>query len=448
MAHFYDSQGEFVRLGKELGRGGEGAVYFLPEREDFVAKIYHEPISPEKAEKLRQMVALKTDKLLRLAAWVTDVLTDEPGGKVVGFSMPRLSFGTQIHELYNPASRRRRFPEADWRFLIHAAANTARAFAVVHRHNHVIGDVNHGNVVIARDGTVRLIDCDSYHLNAPEKSYLCEVGVSTHTPPELQGKSLRETGRTANHDNFGLAVLVFQMLFMGRHPFSGKYLGDGENTLEESIGARRFAYGADCESRLMRQPPGTLSLEAVSPAIAVLFRRAFLEIENRPAAREWTESLENLGADLRECGINTGHFYWKELTRCPWCKLEGETGVLFFPARFNENFAADPNVDLVTIGRLIDAIKPPDSPPSLPAKPLSNNLALRQNAALAPKTLETFSNFNRNLTLYLIALSLAIIFIFGFFGFGSAFPFFTVFYVICYQIIKSLTENVRDNAET
>jgi|GEM_PF-69253 len=441
MARIYNSQDEILTLGKELGRGGEGSVFTILERSDAVAKIYHASVSAEKAEKLRQMVALQSDKLLRLSAWVTDVLQNE-AGETIGFLMPRLSFGTQIHELYNPASRRKRFPEADWRFLIRAAANAARAFAVVHQHGHSIGDVNHGNIVIARDATVRLIDCDSYHLNAPERSFLCEVGVSTHTPPELQGKSLREVARTENHDNFGLAVLIFQLLFMGRHPFSGKFLGDGENTLENSIRERRFAYGEDAPERQMRQPPGTLPLDAVSPNVASLFRRAFLEIKNRPTAREWADALDALETDLRECNFNQSHFYWKGLEKCAWCAVEAQTGVLFFPARFNENFVADPNADLVTIGRLIDAIKPPDIPSQLPVK-LSGNVP---DLPASPQIAEAVAKFNQNLAIYLGVLSLAIIFVVSFFG-AAIFSTFILFFYICTTVIKSLTETAKNEAQ-
>ncbi len=306
---FLDSKGEIIFLGKEIGRGGEGSVFEVKDRADLVAKIYHEPIDEEKAEKLRLMAHSKNDKLLRLAAWVTEVVYFENRQEVAGFLMPKLDFGKAIHELYNPQSRRKIFPEADWRFLVRAAANLARAFSVVHSHGHAIGDVNHGNVIIAPDATVRLIDCDSYHFNAPEKSFFCEVGVSTHTPPELQGKTLREIARTANHDSFGLAVLIFQLLFMGRHPFSGAFLGDAENTLESSIRERRFAYGDGAKSRLMKQPPGTLALEAVSAPIAALFERAFLETENRPTAREWIENLDNLAQNLHQCPVNAKHFF-------------------------------------------------------------------------------------------------------------------------------------------
>jgi DNA-binding helix-hairpin-helix protein with protein kinase domain len=39
----FDPSGAPVHLGKELGRGGEGAVYEINGRPDFVAKIYFKP---------------------------------------------------------------------------------------------------------------------------------------------------------------------------------------------------------------------------------------------------------------------------------------------------------------------------------------------------------------------------------------------------------------------
>lgn len=449
MPIFYNSDGEVIKLGRELGRGGEGAVFELSEDAAQVAKIYHEPIDLEKSEKLGQMVALKSEKLLKLAAWVTDTLHDTPHGKTVGFLMPRVSSATAIHELYNPRSRRQHFPEADWRFLLHAAANLARAFSVVHQHNHVIGDVNHGNVVIARDATVRLIDCDSYHLNAAEKSYLCEVGVSTHTPPELQGHSLRELERTANHDRFGLAVLIFQLLFMGRHPFSGAFLGAGDSTLESSIAARRFAFGDDAADRQMKQPPGTLPLAAVTPEIENLFKRAFLEIENRPTAREWVETLGAQSENLRECAANTGHYYWQNLAKCPWCALEAKTGVLFFPARFTGDFGADGELDLYTLGQLIDAIKPPEAVQNLAIKP--QNQLVTVNLPASPGIQATLANYNTGLTAYLGVLSLTIVLLVAFVGFSFLFYVFQLAFGgfwLCWGIIKTLSKRAADETQS
>lgn len=76
--------------------------------------------------------------------------------------MPRLTNHKPIFGLYSPKIRLQEFPKADWRFLIHAAINTARACSVIHEAGHVIGDVNHGNLFVASDATVQFIDRDSF----------------------------------------------------------------------------------------------------------------------------------------------------------------------------------------------------------------------------------------------------------------------------------------------
>ena len=244
--------------------------------------------------------------------------------------MPKISGYQEIHNLYSPKSRLNSFSEATWKFLIHAAANLSRAFAVVHEHGHLIGDVNHANVLVSSQATVRLIDCDSFQIQAGSHRFLCEVGVSTHVPPELQGGSLRVL-RTADHDSFGLAVLIFQILFMGRHPYSGHFLGPGEMPIEKAIREHRFAYGPSAGSRQMRQPPNTLDLMAASKPIANLFQRAFSPPSpggTRPRPRDWIMALD--AVKISACSRNSAHLFTEELAACPWCDLESRSGMVFF----------------------------------------------------------------------------------------------------------------------
>lgn len=335
MLTFYDSQNQPVKLVKELGRGGEGIVY-LSENEAFVGKIYHEPVSPDKAEKLRWMAAHKSARLLKTTVWLTDVLRDKPGGKIAGFLMPKIR-AKEIHELYSPKSRRIHFPDATWHFLIHTATNIARAFNNLHREGHVMGDVNQGNCVVTADGLVKLIDCDSYEIKAAEKTFPCEVGVTTHIPPELQGKNLREIDRTENHDNFGLAVIIFQLLFLGRHPFAGNYLGADDKPIEDAIREYLFVYGRDAEKKRVVRPPGTPPLMFASSDLAELFERAFSKENLRPKPYEWIEALENLAENLRQCLLNPGHVFYSKLAVCPWCEIEEETGLILFPFTVSGN---------------------------------------------------------------------------------------------------------------
>jgi DNA-binding helix-hairpin-helix protein with protein kinase domain len=318
-----------VLLGRRIGTGAEGEVYEIQGGGDLVAKVYHEPPPPERAEKLVVLSCLGNERLFNLSAWPVSTLRDAPDGDVVGFVMKKISQAEEVHALHSPKSRLQKFPEASWAFLIYVAANVARAVAAVHEHGLVIGDVNPKNILVTRKATVYLLDIDSFQVSADGKTYRCEGGFPEYTPPELQGVAFRGVDRAQEHDSFGLAVVIFQLLFMGRHPFSGRYLRAGEMPLERAISEYRFAYGADAEARKMRQPPGTLALDSMPPELVALFRRAFLTT-NRPRPREWVESLESLAKALKKCGLHSGHYYYRELSDCPWCEIESQARVRLF----------------------------------------------------------------------------------------------------------------------
>src|SRR5215475_11047342 len=326
---FHTSQSDVVRLGRRIGTGAEGEVYEIQDNSDLVAKVYHEPPPAEKAEKLVVLSRLGNERLFNLSAWPVSTLRDAPDGEVVGFVMKKISRAEEVHALHSPKSRLQKFPEASWAFLIYVAANIARAVAAVHEHGLVIGDLNPKNILVTRKATVYLLDVDSFQVSADGKTYRCDGGFPEYTPPELQGVAFRDVDRAQEHDCFGVAAVIFQLLFMGRHPFSGRYLGAGEMPLERAIRESRFAYGADAEARKMRQPPGTLALDSMPPPLVDLFRRAFLTTD-RPRPREWVEPLDALAKALKKCDLHSGHYYYRDLRYCPWCGIESQARVRLF----------------------------------------------------------------------------------------------------------------------
>jgi DNA-binding helix-hairpin-helix protein with protein kinase domain/Tfp pilus assembly protein PilF len=360
---FYNSKAEAVRTGEQIGAGGEGVVYEVLGRSDLAAKIYYERLSSEKAEKLLALSQLGSERLFRLSAWPMDVLRSEPDGDVIGFVMKRINDGREVHTLHSPRSRLQAFPEASWAFLIYVAANVVRAITTVHDHGFVIGDVNPKNILVTRRATVFLLDCDSFQVSTGGKSYRCEGGFPEYTPPELQGIAFGEVDREPEHDYFGLAVAVFQLLFLGRHPFSGCYLEAEEMPIERAIRERRFAYGADSEARLMKRPPGALALEAIPAPIAGLFRRAFLSMTavERPRPQEWIELLESLAKSLQKCGLHSGHLYHQELSECPWCSIETGARIRLF--NFSLNGVKRGHFKLDQVWKDISSINPPPPPP-------------------------------------------------------------------------------------
>ena len=376
MRKVYNSQGNSLSLGSTLGKGGEGEVLEVGEFSNFVAKIYHPNKAPDaqKSAKLAAMVSLRTERLLKLAAFPVDLLHDRPGGPPVGFLMPRVSGFKEIHTLYGPKARLANFPEATWPFLIHVAANLARAVRAIHEHGLVIGDINQANIVVSQQGLTMLIDCDSFQVTAQGQSFLCEVGVPTYTPPELQGRSFHGVVRTPNHDAFGLATAIFHLLFMGRHPFSGRYLGVGEMPIEKAIQEFRFAYGPQAGSRQMQPPPGTLALEAASQTITALFERAFapggIQNDSRPKPQEWVDALTMLSKQLKRCGRHTGHFFMSGQAACPWCAIEVQTGILLFHIPIAAGSMGTFHVDITLLWSQIQAVPSPGVAPLLPDKAL------------------------------------------------------------------------------
>jgi DNA-binding helix-hairpin-helix protein with protein kinase domain len=360
----YDALGRPVSLGKSLGRGGEGEVFAVPASPGNVAKVYHKLPDPKRAEKIAAMAAHAAQDLLRVAAWPTATLHARPNGQIAGLIMPLVERHRELHVLYSPAQRRQVFPQADWSFLVHVAINVARAFATVHAAGHVMGDVNQKNVVVADDGTVRLIDCDSFQINANGKRFLCEVGVPDFTPPELHGQSFSGVIRTQNHDRFGLAVLLFHLLFMGRHPFVGIFRsGQADMPMDRSIREGRYAYGRAAAQLQMAPPPHSVAPAAgATPRVALLFEQAFVPAggAERPSAAAWVEALQEMQKGLRRCSAHRGHVYASAL--CPWCAIEKAGGPDFFITLLGSGVAAGPVWSLDALLRQADQIQAPAGP--------------------------------------------------------------------------------------
>lgn len=360
-----DLSGREVHLEALIGQGGEGAVYGIRSSEDLVAKVYHRPLTAERAAKIQFMSSLSNGILNQVSAWPTGLLLAKSGRAPVGLLLPRVKNAKDIHKLYSPKSRLTEFTRADWRFLVRACTNTARAFGAVHATGSIIGDINEGSVLVAPDATVKLIDCDSFQITDQGKRYLCEVGVETFTPPELQGKNLRQTVRTVNHDSFGLAVMLFLLLFMGRHPFAGRFLGRGDMPIPKAIFELRFAYSAMRADVQMDRPPNTPALSIVGDEVAFLFERAFAKQMiggGRPEPQEWVQALVGLERNLVQCRTNPSHWHHKAVA-CPWCPMEAATRAELFP--FVSPGGDVSILDLTTLWRQIDGLQSPGPAPNI-----------------------------------------------------------------------------------
>jgi DNA-binding helix-hairpin-helix protein with protein kinase domain len=317
--------GRSVVLGNELGKGGEGIVYELQGNVALAAKLYHKDKAAERQQKIEAIVAAQWHKTTSCVAFPIDALLTAQG-QFLGFTMARIARNKPIHDLYSPTSRKTAFPRANFPFLIHTALNIATAVANVHHTGCVIGDINHSGILIADNAIAVLIDCDSFQVTVGPKTFICKVGVPDFTPPELQGQRLDQFARTPNHDAFGLAVVIFNLLFMGRHPFAGRFLGRGDiPPLETAIAQYRFAYSSRKHETQTEPPPNVPVLSDVPQEMANAFETAFGQLgvaKARPTALDWVNILKRSQREIKQCTSSHAHQYFRTAPSCPWCRME------------------------------------------------------------------------------------------------------------------------------
>jgi len=355
------SEGGQLQLGRELGRGGEGAVFEVFGRANCVAKMYTKPISTAKADKLRVLTALKDPKLVQVAAWPLS-LVDGGGGRPIGFVMPSLAEFKPLHALYSPSSRKQQFPGADWSFLVHAATNLSAAFATLHGAGVVIGDVNENlGFIHPKSGLVRLIDADSMQVQQDGRTLMCEVGVPIFTPPELHySDAFGKEVRTQQHDAFGLAVLLFHLLYFGRHPYAGVPTVSDDLPIEKAIPGFHYAYRADRRSTSLKPPPGAIPISVAGSEVVGLFDRAFAPGRpTRPSPQEWHTALQSLGNRMKRCEDEGAHVFASHMSTCPWCIVEEKAGLFLFISRVASDAIGAARFNLQAIWAAIDAIPRP-----------------------------------------------------------------------------------------
>ncbi len=327
------ADGVRLRVSESLGKGGEGAIFALADHPHEALKLYRRELRGQRERKVRAMVQSQLATRTKLASFPTRIVTTRAGA-FLGFVMNRVSGHRALHELYSPKSRLQHFPEVDYRFLIRAAQNVARAVGSIHNSGCVIGDLNHSGILVAHDATVLLIDADSFQFRSQGELYPCVVGVPEFLPPELHGRSLASVERTASHDNFSLAVAIFQLLFMGRHPYAGVHAGT-ELSMGEAIAGNLFAYSRRRRnSTSSAPPPGALTLDVFPGYAQDAFEEAFgLAPSDRPDAAAWIRTMVALENSLQSCSNVATHYFPPGATACCWCDLASRGGVEMFPNR-------------------------------------------------------------------------------------------------------------------
>ncbi|WP_295436216.1 hypothetical protein, partial [uncultured Thiodictyon sp.] len=312
IAQFTDSDGHTYRTQTELARGGEGIILTVAGRTDVVVKRYLDgQATPERAAKLRAMLADPPRDEMRerfkhaSITWPLAILHE--GRRFAGFLMPRIDGGSSLLNAYNP--RAREFLGLDWSGQHHVAKNLCTALHALHLKGYVMGDVNQRNILVTAQGLVTLVDTDSFQVRAGGTLYRCPVGVPEYTPRELQGQRFDQVDRMPEHDRFGLAVLLFQLLMDGYHPFGGAPTNPDRSVGKVDEWCIRNGIFPWRPHPDFGKPRAARPLEALAPGLRDLFVRCFVNGHAaptlRPTPKEWLDALHAAQQALVRCAAGT-----------------------------------------------------------------------------------------------------------------------------------------------
>lgn len=291
---------ESFELGEELGTGGEGIVHRLVDNEQQVVKLSRYPTTESWYKKLQFMI--DNPPVLRprpdgkaALAWPTDLVRSPKSRRPIGFTMPYVT-GQTWYEFCHPKRTHVRRPVL--RHKLVAMYNLAYVVKSAHDKSYVVGDINRKNVLVNRFGGVSVIDTDSFQVWDGIEYHNCKVAHPEYVAPEVTGTNFGQIIRSYQSDLFGLAVLMFQSLHYGSHPY--RVIPSQKNVSLPTIpSAMSHGWTAvkqvDSAKNIWLRPRECPPLGALSPELQILFIRAFTEghqhPELRPSAKEWMDTI-------------------------------------------------------------------------------------------------------------------------------------------------------------
>lgn len=337
MTTLRDRRGEAVKvdhtrvvLGQCVKSGGAGSIYLLPRRPRDVAKLYHDSTDTDDYDrKIQAMLALTPNLPVReehgqryvQIAWPNAVVNNK-AGHFLGFTMPLLDIAATA-ELEPVLQERQALANGLPTGLgakITLAANLATVIGALHGQGHYVVDLKPVNLRFYRNSLyIALLDCDGFSIQGHNERFRASQFTPEYLAPEFQAKGLTTDGELAQ-DLFALAVVIFQLLNFGIHPFTGKPSSDRVPTdIPGRIRGGFYAYGRKPNPQMA---PSPVSGHANMPVeLREMFDRAFAS-RNRPSANDWVRLLSGYarrdGGLLVPCKVDPDHQHFAQLP-CAAC---------------------------------------------------------------------------------------------------------------------------------
>jgi hypothetical protein len=309
-------------LGKLVKSGGAGSVYLLPGAPAQVAKLYHPHLDrAANRRKLEAMLELSPElpdqvengKRYVQIAWPQAAVFDGQGG-FAGFVMPLLDMAqtAELEQIMQERQARAAGLPTGLGPKLTLAANLAAVLDALHQQQHYVVDLKPVNLRFYRDSLyIAMLDCDGFSIQGHAERFPAEQFTADYLAPEFQRKGM-PAGTEMAQDRFALAVVIFQLLNFGIHPYSGR---PGNAQVATDIPGRirdgYYAYGVKRHKNMA--PNATSGHALMPPELRAMFDRAFSSspTPQRPSAADWAQLLrgyaQRSGGKLVVCAANAEH---------------------------------------------------------------------------------------------------------------------------------------------
>ncbi len=217
-------------------------------------------------------------------------------------------------------------------FKLAIAKNLASAVADLHKDKHYFIDLKPQNIRVAK-GThaVSLLDCDGFSITGKDGSRFPAELISTdYIAPEVTNKNESPKNLGEAQDLYALAVILFQLLNHGTHPFQGIIRNNLKaNTNDEKAARGYYPHGLKPHSYIdpRQQSVHSTFLDSTRK----LFDEAFVgNASSRPKASVWVKHFDEILKKklIVRCSKHSNdlsHLRFKDM-ECPSCYLEKING--------------------------------------------------------------------------------------------------------------------------
>ena len=292
---------------EKIGEGATALVYKVSyKNQTWAAKIFKDNQNIN-APKIQAMLEHQPNDLyINLDgqdfiqyAWVKYVIKNGVG-KVIGFMMPYVDHDEtySLDTFYDPVLSKRLKPfESALTLRIQLAINLCELIENLHKNQNYFVDIKPQNIkVYKKNHKVVLLDCDGYSISNPNSSpnrFEAELISTDYIAPEVTRNNLKPSTLGLQQDLYGLAVILFQLLNRGTHPFQGittdKNISASTNDERASLGLYAYGLTENWKVKPRSQSIHNLFLDETR----ALFDKSF-ESETRTTAEEWINHFKDI----------------------------------------------------------------------------------------------------------------------------------------------------------